>query len=509
MALVAGLLLGGCTVGPNYRSPAEPVPLPARFGEATIDAAPAPDLSGWWKDYGDPELDRLVSLALAGNPDINAALSRIAGARAAERVTNANSLPQVTGRAGANYQRFSKNAGFASLASLFGGGAQGGGSGASGSGGSGNGGIAAPGGDVTTYSAGFDASWEVDLFGGVQRTNEGARARTEAAVWSARDAQLSLVAEVADAYLALRTLQERERIAREELARQQRNLGIAQNTARAGLLAEGDYVRQRADLASAEAALAPIVAQGKAEMHALGFLAGRTPDALIPELSEPRPPLAIPPAVPPGVPSELLRRRPDVRAAERRLAGATADIGVAVADQFPKISLTGAVQLISTALSNLISTDSLQVSGNAGLQVPLLDFGRRSGAVAVRRAAADEAWFTYQRTVLGALRNVEDALIRLRTDQEQAKSLASGLADAQRGVAAVEARWRTGLTDYGDVLTARRSALAAEDGLATAQGAVRRDVVSLTKALGGGWQDLPLEVPPAGSAAAAYSEPGD
>lgn len=503
MLLALPLAVGACTVGPDYKEPVADA-LPPQFGEAVTGTQPAPDLNGWWKGYADPELNRLIELALAGSPDIGVALSRIAQARAQERVTIGNQLPQLTGRAGTNYQRFSKNAGFGSLASLFGGGAGAGGGGAAG-GGTPGGGLAAPGGSIHTYSLGFDASWEIDLFGGTTRALQGAAARVQAAVWNARDAQLSLVAEVADAYLQLRTLQDRERVARDELARQQRNLAIAQNTARAGLIAEGDFVRQRADVANAEAALAPLVAQGKAEMHALAVLAGQTPDALIGELSQPRSALASPPVVPPGLPAELLRRRPDVRAAERNLAAATADIGVAVADLFPKLSLTGMEQLISTALSKLISGDSLQLTGSANVQVPLLDFGRRRGAIEQRRAQADEAYFTYQRTVLIALRDVEDALIRLRTDIEQAKSLTAGLADARRGVGSVEARWRAGLTDYGDVLAARRAVLAAEDGLATAEGAQRRDLVALYKALGGGWEDLSLvEVKP-GATGVNYS----
>ncbi|MBO0749616.1 MAG: efflux transporter outer membrane subunit [Porphyrobacter sp.] len=506
--LLAALLAAGCTVGPNYRPPGAPAGLPPQFGEAVTGSEPAPDLIGWWRAYDDPELDRLIALALAGNPDIGIATSRIAQARAAEREAGAERLPQVNATAGTSYMRFSKNAGLSSLASLFGGGAQGGSGGStSGGGSSSGGGIAAPGGDIQTYSLGFDASWELDLFGGGRRAVEGAVARREASVWNARDAQLSLVAEVTDAYLELRALQQREQIARNEVAREQGYLAIAQHTAQAGLLARSDFIRQRSELAGAQAAIEPIVAQGKADMHALGALAGQTPDSLIVELSQPRPPLAFPPVVPPGLPSELLRRRPDVRAAERNLAAATADIGVAVAALFPKFSLTGVAQLISTALSNLISPDSLQISANANATFPVLDFGRGRAKVAERKAAADEAYFQYQKVVLNALRDVEDALIRIRADDAQRQSLAAGLADARTAVGSVEARYRAGLTDYGDVLLARRAVLSAEDGLAVAEGMQRRDLVSLYKALGGGWESLPLVEPKAGATAPNYTQP--
>jgi NodT family efflux transporter outer membrane factor (OMF) lipoprotein len=504
--------LAACTVGPNYRPPevVAPAPLPTRFGEAA-DAdvgLPAPALAGWWHVYADPELDRLITLALADSPDAKIAVSRIAQARAAERVARSGLFPQVNAQAGANYLRFSKNAGLSNLTSLFGGGGStGGGTGGS-SGGSGStGGIALPGDSITTYSTGFDASWELDVFGGTRRQIEGTRARTEAAVFNARDAQLSLIAEVADAYFQLRTLQDRERIARTEVDRQQRNLLIAQNTARAGLIAQGDFIRQRAELASAEASVGPIVAEGKAQMHSIAVLTGRTPDALIGELAVPRPQLSAPPLVPPGLPSELLRRRPDVRAAERNLAAATADIGVAVADQFPRFNLTGATQLISTALSNLFTGDSLQLTGAAAATFPVLDFGRRSGAVAERRAAADQAYQQYRQTVLGALRDVEDALVRVRTEQDRRQALAAGLADSRRAVASVEARWRSGLTDFGDVLLARQSVDQGEDQLAQSDGQLRRSLLSLYKALGGGWEDLPLEVPKAGNDAPAYTAP--
>jgi NodT family efflux transporter outer membrane factor (OMF) lipoprotein len=512
-ALLPALLAAGCTVGPNYRPPEPPKGLSPQFGEAVTGTQPAPDLTGWWKAYDDPELNRLIDLALAGNPDIGIATARIAQARAAEREAGARLLPEVDATAGANYTRFSKNAGLSSLSSLFGGGGgagsgSGGASGGSQSGSSG-GGIAPPGDSIHTYSFGFDASWEVDLFAGGRRGVESAVARREASVWNARDAQLSLVAEVADAYLQLRALQQRETIARDEVARQQNYLAIAEHTAQAGLIAHSDFIRQRTELAGAVAAIEPIVAQGKAEMHALGALAGQTPDSLIVELSQPRPELALPPVIPPGLPSELLRRRPDVRAAERNLAASTADIGVAVADLFPKLSLTGVAQFISTALSNLISPDSLQITANANATFPVLDFGRRGAKVSESKAAADEAYFQYQKTVLNALREVEDALIRIRADDEQRRSLAAGLADAQVAVRSVESRYRAGLTDYGDVLLARRAVLSAEDGLAVAEGTQRRDLVSLYKALGGGWEGLALNETEARAASANYTRPKD
>ena len=499
-ALAAGLALAGCTVGPDYRPP-QPAVAPA-FGESDPQAAAAPagDIQGWWHAYRDPALDRLVAIALQDGIDVQIAASRIAQARAQEAVARSRYFPQIDATANYNYEKLSKNSGFASLAQAFGGSGTSGGGGSGGSGA----GIAPPGGSIKTYSLGFDASWEIDLFGGVRRQVQGARARVEAAEWTARDAQVSLVAEVVDDYLQVRLAQEREAVARAEVDRQARTLQIMGETATVGLQPEGDTVRQRAQLAQAQAAVGPIVAQGKAAMHALAVLLARTPDALILELSAPRPQLPPPPPVPPGLPSDLLRRRPDVRAAERDLAAATADIGVAVADLYPRLSLTGMAELISTALGNLFTADSVQAMGAAAATFPVIDFGQRRGTVAIRRAQAEEAYLRYRRTMLGALRDVEDALIRIRTEQQRNVALRSGVGDTERAVRAIDARYRTGLVDLTAVLDAQASVLSDRDQLAQSDAQLRRDLVSLYKAMGGGWDALPA--PTAAPMAAAYQE---
>ena len=503
MAIVSAFSLTACTVGPNYRAPA--VPTPPHFAEAadTPTVAPATPGAGWWHVYRDPELDRLIDLGMRDSPNVAMAVARIAGARATERSARADFLPQVSANGAYNSERFSQNVGLSSLSSLFGGGASGSASG----GGSGGGGVAAPGNSIHTYTLGFDANWELDLFGGARRQVEGARARTQAAIWSARDAQLSLIAEIADSYFQLRTLQDRERVARQEVDRQQRNLDIARATARAGLIAQGDFIRERADVAGADAAVGPIVAAGKVAMHAIAVLTGQAPGALIDELSVIGQELPPPPAVPPGLPSDLLRRRPDIRAAERNLAAANADIGVAVADLYPRFTLTGAADLISTALANLFTGDSLQLAGSAAAAFPVLDFGRRSETVGQRRAVAEQAYQQYRLTVLGALRDVEDALIRIRTERQRHAALARGLADASRGEGSVTARWQSGLVDYGDVLLARAAVYQLQDTLAQSDGAQRRDLLSLYKALGGGWEALPLDTSPKVPDGAAYSAP--
>jgi outer membrane protein TolC len=224
-------------------------------------------------------------------------------------------------------------------------------------------------------------------------------------------------------------------------------------------------------------------------MHAIAFLIARPPEETIASLSQAAPMPPPPPQVPPGLPSDLLRRRPDIRAAERNLAAATADIGVAVADLYPRISLTDLTQLISTALSSLFSADSLQVTASGRAMFPLLDFGRRRAQVHIRETEADQAYLEYQSIVLAALRDVEDALVRIRTERQRSATLRAAIADSERAAAAVDARYRAGLVDLSASLQAQQAVLSQRDMLAQSDGALRQDIASLYKALGGGWDD--------------------
>ncbi|OYY91334.1 MAG: Fis family transcriptional regulator [Sphingomonas sp. 28-66-16] len=478
MIPLAALFASGCTVGPDYHPPSEAAP-PA-FAEAVPANARADvvDLEHWWTVFGDPELDRLVDAALNDAPDIRLVASRVRQARIAAGIARARYLPQINASGGVNRIDFSKNAGFSSLASLFGGG----GSGSSGQG------IATPGNGITTYSAGFDASWEIDLFGGGRRAVEGAKARVDAAEWTARDAAVSLSGEVANGYFQFRTLQRRESVLREDIARQERQLELRQHRAQAGLTPGDEPIREQASLSQLRASLEPLLIEQRIEMHALAVLIGRAPGALIDELSAPAPAVAVPPAIPPGLPSELLQRRPDVRAAERQLAAATADIGVATADLYPHISLTGVAELLSSGLSNLVSRDSVQTSAGARLAFPLLDFGRRRGEVDNRREAMTQAYIAYQKVVLGAFRDVEDALVRVDGAQKQTAQLAAGVADSKRALDVADARYQSGLTDLSAVLQARGGWIAQRQALVVAQGSLDQALASLYKALGGGWQ---------------------
>lgn len=496
---VALTLLVGCTVGPDYRPPEAAVP--AAFAEPQAAAnGVETDPATWWRAFGDPKLDDLVARALAGNPDMAVAASRVRQARLQEIAARAAGLPQVNADAQVNHVEFSKNAGFSSLARLFSGGS-GGGSGAGGSaGGSGSSstGVALPGSGITTYALGFDASWELDIFGGVRRQVEGAKARTEAAEWSRRDAAVTLAAEVAQAYFALRLDQQQQAIIADEILRQRRALGIAGNTAAVGLVPAIDVTRQRGQLTSTEARLEPIRADVRVRSHALAILLGVEPEALVAELSQPGVALGAPPVVPAGLPSDLLRRRPDVRAAERNLAAATADIGVAVADLYPHFSLTGMEQLISTALGNLFSGDSLQLTGSGSAMFPLVDWGRRRAAVESRREDREQAYLRYRQTVLAALRDVEDPLAQIDAERRRHAALGRAVADAEASARSIEAQYRAGFVAQDSLLNAETNVLSAREQLATSDAQLRQMTAALFKAIGGGWStDMPLPERPA------------
>lgn len=471
-------LLASCTVGPDYQLPT--LALPTTYARDVEAPGSAVDPASWWTAFGDARLTALIEKGLADNPDIAVAASRVRAARLQEIVARAAGRPAINAAAQASRVEFSKNAGFASLARLF----QGGGTGGTG--------VAAPGSGISTLALGFDASWEIDLFGGDRRGREAARARGEGALWSARDAAVTLAAEIADAYFALRLDQEQIAIVERQAADQRRGLEIAGNIAKAGLTPDVDVVRQRGSLSATLARLEPLKADVEVRIHALGILTGQAPAALLADLSAPGETLGPPPVVPAGLPSDLLRRRPDIRAAERELAAATADIGVAVSDLYPKFSLTGAAQLLSASLTNLISRDSVQANVGASATFPILDWGRRKANVGLAREAREQAYQAYQATVLRALRDVEDPLSRIDAERRRNAVLRQALADAERTARAVEAQYRTGFVAQDALLNAQVQTLAAREQLAASDALLRQQTAALFKAVGGGWSEPAL-----------------
>jgi NodT family efflux transporter outer membrane factor (OMF) lipoprotein len=470
--LACTLPLAACsTVGPDYRRPATPTP--AQYAEAPGNTGLADaDLAGWWRAFNDPELDTLVNRALAQNLDVQAAAVRIREARANEAVAGANGAPQLDAQASVTRQRISENA----IPVPPGGGGN-------------QGSFGLPGTEFTTWRAGFDASWEIDLFGRNVREREAAAARTGAALWSRRDVQVTAAGEVAYAYLTLRTLQAKIANAEAELARQQRSEQLVAARVRGGLIDGQELQSQRSERSAAAAGIPALRAQAEAQIHALGVLTGDTPEKLIAELS-PAKALPAAPDVPAGLPSDLLRRRPDIRAAERNLAAATADIGVATADLDPRISLTAAPALVSTALTSLLTWGSRSFSLGAALDWPIFNGGRTRGRIAISNARQEQALVAYRKTVLGALQDVEDALSACDGDRGRISDLQQAIGSAARAQDIARTRYRGGLVTLSEVLAAEGRRLSLESQLIDAKGALARDSVALFKALGGGWPEL-------------------
>jgi NodT family efflux transporter outer membrane factor (OMF) lipoprotein len=474
IAPLAVLLLAGCTVGPNYSRPTTSVP-PTYAESNPATAVSDADLASWWRSFGDPGLDRLVNRAIARNLDVEAAAARIREARARERVAGAAAFPQVDAQASASRQRISENA-----IPIPPGAGSGGNSGSFG----------LPGSEFSTFRVGFDASWEINLFGKTRRSVEAARARSGAAIWNRRDVQVSVAAEVADAYMTLRTLQQRIVTAEAEVARQQRSLQLVRARVRGGLVTGQDLAQQQSELSTALAAIPPLQAQADAQIHKIGVLTGDSPEALVADLSSAGALPPSPPQVPAGLPSDLLRRRPDIRAAEQNLHAATADIGVATADLYPRFSLSAAPTLVSTALAKLLEWGSRSYTASAAVDWPIFNSGRTRANIAVTKAQQEQALIAYRKTIVTALQDVEDALSNVDNDRRQIASLNAAEGTAARAEDIARTRYRGGLVTYSDVLQAQASRISLESQLIQARGSLSRDTVALFKALGGGWPEL-------------------
>lgn len=502
------LLLAGCAVGPNFQrpNPWSPAswfkarPTPAR-GEASLPVAEPVDAE-WWTAFRDPVLTGLVRRVAAGNLDVRAAAFRLAQSRAQRSVTAADQFAQVNGNASYTRQRISRQGVFSEFGS--GGGSGGSGSGASSPGAQSNGlggqqggfptgGTAIPPFDL--FQGGFDASWELDLWGRVRRAVESADATLEASAEAQRAQLLSSIAEVARDYMQLRGTQDTLRITRDNLAAAGESVRLTTERARGGLATDLDVANARAQL-EATAATVPQLEQQEAQgINAIGLLLGMAPAALRAELSPRKPVPPVPPRVPVGLPSELARRRPDIRQAEAQLHAATADIGAAQADFYPRLTLSGSVALQATQIKNL-GFSAGTYSFGPSLTVPIFEGGRLRGTLRLREAQQQEAAVNYQRTVLQAFTEVDNALIAHAAEQRRHLRLAEQVAQSRRAFNLAQNQYRQGVTDFLQVLTAQRTVLAAEQQLSDSTATVSANLVALYKALGGGWEaDLPTNGP--------------
>jgi NodT family efflux transporter outer membrane factor (OMF) lipoprotein len=484
--LLSCALLSACaSVGRNYAGPpATPHPAAfARAGYGTGLDGPGEVAANWWHALGDPELDRLEQRALKANPSLDLARARLRQARAGLRLERANELPNGSATAIAAHARLPRNLPFSS-------GGQGSGQ-QSGQGGQqpGQGGGFALPSSLNLYNVGFDATWEIDLFGGQRRAIEAANAAAQAAEAGVADAQVSLAAEVASAYVNLRSAQQRLALADGAITRQQRMLELTTQRVQGGTASQLDLTRMQGQLETTRADREPLLAQVDGYRDALATLTGQAPGALDAELGStgavPLPPAQV--AI--GDPAAMLQRRPDIRAAERQLAASNARIGVAEAARFPHLSLLGVIGIGGTHPSDLTHLDNFAAIAAPQLSWNVLDFGRNGARVEQARGAYNEAEAQYRAAVLAALRDAEDALARFRQGRVTVATAARAKEIADRAAFLMGARQRAGTASVIDVLDAERQQISAEQNLAQAQAALTGDFVALHKALGLGWED--------------------
>jgi outer membrane protein, multidrug efflux system len=463
---VAGTLgAGGCAVGPDYRP--SPPPVPAAWiskptNGLTDVAAASPD---WWATFNDAELDSLIQRAVRSNPDLEVSEARLRQARAMRELSAADLWPTADTSGSFARARQSQNQPLIGALPLpknfpF---------------------------EYNVYQAGFDASWEIDVFGGKRRANEAATADWEGAIESRNDAIVSLLAEVARTYVEMRGGQHRLEIAQRNLKLQQEALDLTRARLQTGVASELDVTRAAALLAGVRASIPPIEASVRVSMYGLAVLLGAEPGDLLAELLPPKPVPPAPPEVPIGLPSDLLARRPDVRRAERQLAAETARVGVAKSDWFPKLSLTGDAGLESVSLGKWFERSSEFWSLGPSLQWRALDFGRVRAEVHAQTAVQEAALATYEKAVLNSMQEAENAIVGYAQEQNRHGALAEEVAENRRSLEMAKGLYTEGRTDYLDVLDAERSLYESEDELAVSDQAVSVDLVALYKALGGGW----------------------
>lgn len=468
-AFLLSIALGACTVGPDYETPK--LAVPSAFAGAGTAGGPIDD--AWWRSFGDDGLERLVERALRGNTDVRVAVARLRQARAVATGTDADSLPRLDVDGSYSNSQFAKN-GF--LRNIIGGG-----------GGSLPGAVF-PGQRIDLHQVDLDASWEVDLFGGVRRASEAAAAELAGAEHDLHAVLVSLLGEVASDYFVLRSLQERLAVALRTAADRQSARDVLAEQVRAGVADELDLARAETDLATARARVPEIDAAVHDTIRRLEVLAGVMPGMLTAELGAARALPPMPDGLCAGIPSDVLRRRPDVQAAERRFAAAVARVGVATADLYPRFSLTGQFGLQSLHIGDLAESDSVFWLLGPSVRWPLFDFGRVRARIDAADAQAAAALAGYEGTVLRALADVEIALVRLARDRRRAIDLGTACTAAERARSLADERHRRGVLEYLDLLQAQRVFDDARDRELVAVQDVALDVVGLFKALGGGWQ---------------------
>lgn len=480
--LALAIPLAACSSGPDYRPRAA-----SELGVPDSYSVPAQqqareDLTRWWAKFDDPMLASLVERAQANNLDIAVAITRLRQARESLTQSRAGLLPTVGASGG--IARSEPIRGGTTSVQLP------------------DGSITSVGrGGTTSFSLGGDASYQVDLFGGVRRGIEASRADYESAGFSYATVLISIQAETARNYVLARLAQANLANARESLRIQDDNLEIAGFRVQAGLVSSLDQEQARASRAQTAASIPSLEASYNGFVSRLGVLTGQAPGALKAELETVKPIPRGPAEVATGIPAEALRQRPDIRAAERNLAAASARIGVAEAQLYPSLSIGGSINAGSTALSSIFDVITGRLFGN--IAQTLFDGGRTRSQIRSAEAAADGAFLTYKQTVLTSLEDIENALVALQTAQARAREFAIALEAAENQALLARLQYRSGLTDFTTLNTAEGALLSARNGLSQAQSDQATALIQLYLALGGGWDSNVTPTAPAPSSVQA------
>jgi len=449
------LVVGCAAVGPDYVPPESSAPaawhaeLRQGFSAETMDPR---QLAGWWTTLDDPVLTGLIEQAVTNNLDLKQAMAKVREARARRGISQAGQFPSLDGSGSASRSKSSEGGATRSF-----------------------------------YSVGFDAGWEVDIFGGVRRAVEAAEADLAASREDLRDVLVTLTAEVALNYLDTRTFQTRLAVAEKNLAIQQQTFDLTQSRCQAGLSNELALQQARYNLENTRAKI-PALRRGLEEAkNRLAVLTGMVPGGVHELLAETRPIPVIPPTVAVGVPAETLRQRPDIRKAERNLAAQTARIGVATADLYPKFRLAGSIGLESLKSAELFKSASETWRIGPSVSWNIFDAGAIRQNIEVQSAMQEQYLLAYEAAVLGALEEVENALTAYAEEQLRRERLVAAVDAARQAEALAQIQYNTGLLDFTTVLDAQRSLLSFEDQLAESNGTVTSNLIRLYKALGGGW----------------------
>jgi NodT family efflux transporter outer membrane factor (OMF) lipoprotein len=493
--LLLALLVSSCTLGPDFTPPngdapagwtQEALPPGAKTGQQS-SATTAPVAAEWWASFNDPILTSLIARAISANFDLRQATMRIAEARAQRDITGAAQFPTLNANGGYTRERISERTAFTSLLSNIG----------STHGGPSStptpiGGVPSAVPSLTNpfdqYQWGFDASWEIDLWGRVRRSVEAADATTQASIEDRNDVLVSLQGDVARAYIDLRAVQLRRSVLDDDLKSQREILDLTRDRARFGMGNDVDVANAAAQVTSTEALLPQAAAQISQDINRLSLLLALPPGALRGELDSAKPVPPLPPVVPVGLPSDLARRRPDIRRAEAQLHAETANIGVAVADLFPRLTLNADAGIQASRFADLSNWAGRFFSLGPSLEIPIFSGGARQANVRLQDTKAQESAIAYASTVLSALHEVENALVAYGTEQSRRTSLEATLSQNRTALTLARQRYESGIASFLEVLVDERTLQQTQLSLTDSTATVSTDLVALYKALGGGWQ---------------------